>query len=209
MNSMLLFEAIGEIDEKFIKDAKSVSFNKKKITAIVISVAASFILFFFIPNIPNFFGMGAQEGDIFRNGYLIEDISISELSEYFDGNLLAKNLIGDGNFEFYSKTENFSSDINNWYSLLYSEYNTDSKILMHCMFGEDKENWKIDTVFTDDSTKAVVINGTLVEIADFQPSLNYQYTFYAIFQKDGVVYDLRVYSNSSDTVYNILESLLK
>lgn len=209
MNSLLLFEAIGEIDGKYIKEAKPVHNRKKKIIAFIASAAACLILFFFIPNIPNFFGMGAQEGDIFRNGYLIEDITFSELSDHFNGKLLAENIIGDNYFEFYSKTKEFSENQNDWYSLLYSEYNYDSKIIMHCMFGEDKENWKIDMVFTEEATKTVEINGFSVEIAEFELSLNYQHTHYALFEYDGVTYDLRISSNSPDTVYNILELLLK
>lgn len=209
MNSMFLFEAIGEIDEKYIKEAKTKPDRKTKIIAIISSAAACLILFFFIPNIPNFFGAGAQEGDIFRNGYLIEDITVTELQENFSGKLFALNLIGDNSFEFYSKTQEFSEDENNWYSLLYSEHNEDSRIIMHCMFGEDREKWKVDSVFTEAATETVNINGTVVEIAGFQPSLNFKYTHYAIFQKDGAVYDLRIYSESQNTVYMVLESLLK
>lgn len=209
MNSLFLFEAIGEIDEKYIKEAKTKPNRKKKIIAMISSAAACLLIFFFIPNIPNFFGMGAQEGDIFRNGYLIEDISISKLQECFSGKLFAVNLIGDSNFEFYSKTQKFSEDESSWYSLLYSEYDKDSNILMHCMFGEDTEKWKVDAVFTEEATKTVNINGTVVEIAEFQPSLNFTYTHYAIFQKDGAVYDIRIYSESKSTVYSVLESLLK
>ncbi len=209
MNSLMLFEAIGEIDEKYITEAKPVSGRKKIIITFIASAAACLILFFFIPNIPNFFGMGAQEGDIYRNGCHIENMTLKKLSACFDGKLLAENIIGDNDFEFYSKTEKFSENPDDWYSLLYSEYNTDYSIVMHCMFGEEKENWKVDMVFTDEATKTVNINGTLVEIAQFDLTLNYPFKHYVLFQYDGVVYDLRVSSNSEDTVYEILELLLK
>ncbi|MBR3767643.1 MAG: hypothetical protein IKL10_05330 [Clostridia bacterium] len=153
--------------------------------------------------------MGAQEGDILRNGYLIEDISLTQLSECFDGKLLAQNLIGDRNFEFYSKTNAFSENTNDWYSLLYSEYNTDSKIIMHCMFGEKAEDWKIDMVFTDEATKVLDINGVNVEIAKFDLSLQYNFCYYALFDYDGVVYDLRVYSDDENMITDILEKLIR
>lgn len=209
MNSFTLLNAIGKTDDRFISEAKEKNKSKKNLIIFLSAAAACIALFFFIPNIPNFFGMGAQESDIFRNGYLIEDISLSTLSENFKGKLLLENIVDNGKLEFYSKTESFSEDQNDWYSLLYSEYNENDKIIMHCMFGEEKENWKVDMVFTDEATKTVNINGVDVEIAKFDLNLNYAYTYYAIFTYDNTVYDIRVSSNNENRITEILFELIK
>ncbi len=207
MNTEKLIEALGNIREEFIIEAKKKTL-KKKIIFILSGIAAVFtVVFFLIPNIPNF--MGANEGDVFRNGTLIEDVTIDELQKYHKGTLLAENLMGDNDFEFYSKKDVFTSDINDWYSLLYSESDTDSRIILHCLFGENAENWKPDMVFTDEATYTLVFNGITVSIAQFDLNLNFSYTHYAVFEYDGVVYDLRVSSNNPDTITEVLTKLTK
>lgn len=209
MNAEKLFEAIGEVDDKFIKEAKENNKGIKKIIKIISLSAACFLVFCIIANIPNFIGYNSEGGDIYRNGYLIKDITLSAIEENFEGKLIAKNLIGQNDFEFYCKTKEFSEDENTWYSLLYSQYNKDHNVIMHCMFGEEIEEWKVDSVFTKKATQTVSIKGTEVDIAKFEPSLNFPYTNYAVFQYDGAIYDLRVYSEDEDKIYEILETLIK
>lgn len=207
MNTEKLIDAIGNIREEFIVEAKKKTIKKKSIYIISGLAAVFAVVFFLLPNIPNF--MGANESDVFRAGTLIEGITLDELQQYHGGTLLAGNLIGDNSFEFYSKKDVFSSDIDDWYSLLYSEYNNDSKIILHCLFGEQTENWKVDMVFTDEATYTQEFNGIEVLIAKWDQNLNFSYTHYAVFEYDGVVYDLRVSSNSPDTITEVLTKLTK
>ncbi len=205
----ILLDAVGNVKEEYIAEAKNKKSIIKKFFTYSSVAAACMIIFVLIINIPNFQGMKAEGGDTFRNGFHIENIQISDLTENYNGKLLAENIVGDNYFEFYSKTEEFSENSENWYSLIFSERNEEYKLLMHCMFGEKAEDWKIDMVFTDKATQTVTTNGTEVEIARFDLSFEYTYCYYALFEYDGTVYDLRINSDNEDTVFMILNRLIK
>lgn len=208
MTPEILLDAIGEVKEKYISEAKNKKLSNNKIILIFGSLtAACMLLFIFVLNIPNLSGYEAT--DIFRDGYYIENISMSEITENYNGKLLAENIVKDKFFEFYSKTETFSENSDDWYSLLFFEQNDEYKLLMHCMFGEEAEDWKVGMVFTDEATKTININGVNVEIARFDLSLEYKHNYYALFQYDGTVYDLRVNSDNENTIITILEDLIK
>ena len=153
----------------------------------------------FVPN---------QATDVFREGNLIEISNESELPAQYEGNLLAFNL-GFEQYEFYYKTDGKAENTDDWYSLLASKRDTNGYILLHCMFGETTvDDWKVSKVFTKDATETIAVNGIDVQIAKNEPSLDYEYWYYAIFEYDDVVYDLRVKSNDANYVFDVLNTIL-
>ena len=153
----------------------------------------------FVPN---------QATDVFREGNLIEISNESELPAQYEGKLLAFNL-GFEQYEFYYKTDGKAENTDDWYSLLASKRDINGYILLHCMFGKTTvDDWKVSKVFTKDATETIAVNGVDVQIAKNEPSLDYEYWYYAIFEYDDVVYDLRVKSNDANYVFDVLNTIL-
>ena len=150
----------------------------------------------------------SQATDVFREGNLIEIANENELPAQYDGELLAFNL-GFEQYEFYYKMNGSAANTDDWYSLLASKRDTNGHILLHCMFGETTvDDWKVSKVFTKDATETVTVNGVDVQIAKHELSLDYEYWYYAIFEYDDVVYDLRVKSNDANYVFDVLNTIL-
>lgn len=132
----------------------------------------------------------------------------SELPAQYNGKLLAFNL-DFKIYELYYKTDGVADNIDDWYSLLASRYDTKGDIVLHYMFDDTSiEDWKVDMVFTNEATQTMKINGVDVQIAEMKHSLKYKYWHYAIFEYDNVVYDIRVQSDNAEYIYEVLNQLL-
>ena len=223
MTSKNIYMSFGGLDPELIaKAAPAEKVEKKKkntwvkwgalaaCLCLVIGIAFR-VAIGFIPN---------QATDIFREGTLIEITSESDLPAQYDGKLLAFNLEFP-QYEFYYRQDcsddssgsvgNIGSAENteNWYSLLASKHDSKGKILLHCMFGDSTvDDWKVSTVFTKNVTETITVSGIEVQIARLDLSLQYEYWYYAIFEYDDVVYDIRVQSNNAEYVYDVLETLI-
>jgi len=206
-------EAMGNISSRHIKEAAEFTMEEKPhksktswvkwaslaaCLCLVVGVAFR-IAIGFVPN---------QATDVFREGTLIEITNESELPAQYEGKLLAFNL-GFEQYEFYYKTDGNAENTDDWYSLLASKYDTNGDIILHCMFGETTvDDWKVSRVFTKEATQTKTINGVEVQIAQNENSLKYEYWYYAIFEYDDVVYDIRVQSDNADYVYEVLNELI-
>lgn len=150
----------------------------------------------------------AQMTDVFRQGICMELIDLEQLPAEYGGAHLVEGL-GAASYEFYYKEGGDPTDPADWYSLLVSEVIGNGQVMLHCMFGDpDIEDWKVDMVFTKQTTETRVIHGVEVQIARQQPSLRAEYWYYAIFKYDGVVYDLRTLSDDAGYVDEVLERML-
>ena len=208
MNKEMLFEAFCHINENYVYEAHSSSkkqhFIKIKwlVTTACICLIIGVIIRIGVAFVPS------QATDIFREGNLIEITKESELPTTYDGKLLAFNL-DFKIYELYYRTDGVADNIDDWYSLLASRYDTKGDIVLHCMFGETSiEDWKVGMVFTKAATHTVEINGVNVQIAKTKHSLKYQHWYYAIFEYDDVVYDIRVQSDNAEYIYEVLNQLL-
>lgn len=209
MTTKKFSNALGNIGESYVDEAVNYTAKKKRnawlkwgaIAAcfcLVVGVAFR-IAIGFVPN---------QATDVFREGNLIEIANESELPAQYEGKLLAFNL-GFEHYEFYYKTDGNAENTDDWYSLLASKYDTNGDIILHCMFGETTaDDWKVSRVFTKEATQTRTINGVEVQIAQNEFSLKYKYWYYAIFEYDNVVYDIRVQSDNADYVYEVLNELI-
>ena len=211
MTNKEFYREFGNIDPKMIEAAAPAEKVQKKkkngwvkwaslAACLCLVVGAAFrIAIGFVPN---------QATDVFREGTLIEITSESDLPAQYEGKLLAFNL-GFEQYEFYYKTDGKAENTDDWYSLLASKRDINGYILLHCMFGETTvDDWKVSKVFTKDATETIAVNGVDVQIAKNEPSLDYEYWYYAIFEYDDVVYDLRVKSNDANYVFDVLNTIL-
>lgn len=213
MTAKTFSNALGEINTKYVSEAINYSAAKKKnvwlkwgaIAACFVLVVAAVIRISigFIPS---------QMTDIYREGIGIELADLSGLPVEYNGVLLAENLdfTDSAAIELYYNENGTAQNVSDWYSLLISDGTSDYDLMMFCMFGEASvEDWKVDMVFTDEATETININGVDVQIARWDMSLQYEYWYYAIFEYDGVVYDIRTKSNNASFIYDILNTVLQ
>lgn len=211
MTSTNLLYAMGGIDPGLIADAAPDAAQKKpqhKTWINWASLAACLCLVIGVAfRIANGF-IPSQATDMFREGNLIEITSESDLPAQYDGKLLAFNL-DFPQYEFYYKQDGIAENTEDWYSLLALKSDDNGKIVLHCMFGDTTiDDWKVSRVFTKKATETITINGTPVQIARQEPSLQYEYWHYAIFEYDDVVYDIRIQSDNSNYVFDVLNTIL-
>ncbi len=212
MTSRNVFNAMRSIDVQLILDAAPTEKVKKNNKALWFkwgAVAACFCLAImgafsiaigFIPS---------QATDHYREGNMIEISSINELPAEYNGTLLAEN-IEFSKAEFYYDTDGTAENIEDWYSLLISKGTSEYRMTMFCLFGDSTvDDWKVSRVFTRKATETININGVDVQIARNEISLQYEYWYYAIFEYDDVVYDIRVKSNDANCVYEVLNTVLQ
>lgn len=211
MTNRSVFDAMRGIDTQLILDAAPAEKPKKNIATLWIkwgTMAACLCLAIGIAFCVSFGFVPNQMTDRFREGTLIEITSESELPATYDGNLLAFNLDFE-KYELYYKNDGAAENTDDWYSLLALNSNSDRRIILHCLFGDTTvDDWKVSMVFTKKATQTKIIDGIEVQIARQEPSMQYEYWYYALFEYDDVVYDIRVQSNDPDYIYEVLDTLL-
>lgn len=215
MTNTNLLQAMGRIDPKLITDAAPDIMQKKSANRVwlkrgtmaaclcLVAAGAFRIAIGFIPS---------QMTDIFREGIQYEIYSIYDLPAEYDGTILTQNLdlSETATIDLYYKEGGVPTSTDDWYSLIIADYQNDRELLIHCMFGDTTvEDWKVGMVFTKDETQTATINGVNVQIARNVNSLEFEHWYYAIFEYDDIVYDIRIRSNNSDDIYDVLNQLLK
>ena len=209
MTAKYFSNALGGIDESYIYEA--ITYTAKRKSNVFLKWGAMVACFCLVIGIAFRVAVGFvpnQAADIFREGYLVEIFDESELPAKYDGKILAFNLDFE-EYELYYKADGSAENTADWYSLLSYKYDPRGKILLHCMFGDSTvDDWKVSSIFTKDATKLEIINGIEVQIARNEFSLQYEYWHYAIFEYDGVVYDVRVQSDEPGYVYEVLGMMI-
>ncbi len=229
MKTYDLLEAVGEVDDVCVKRAREKKKTAKRSWITVGSFAACLALIVIcFPTIFHVFNPAQESDDSYRPGVGNKVDSVFELPAKYNGELLVENLelTENAQIEIYCREDGSVKDAEDWFSLIiidsvFSETETvmigddpvkkaEHKLLLHCFFdGRTVEKQKVDMVFTKDATQMIEINGVEVQLARHSISLEFEYWYYAVFEYDGVVYDLRTKSNSKDHIYDVLDRLLK
>lgn len=214
MTTKTFSHALGEIGDKYLNEAVSYTSVKKKNSwlkwgamAACLCLVVAGVIRLSIGFLPN------QGTDIYRVGTSVEIFDMSELAAVYPGDLLADNLnlsvATRTSVELYYDDTGSFDNVADWYSLLVSADYTEYEMTMFCMFGNTSvEDWKVDMVFTDEATETININGITVQIARRNTSLGYEYAHYAIFEYDGVVYDIRTESDDENRIYEVVTDII-
>jgi len=212
MKKEQLYEVLADIDDKYITEAHV--YSKKSRPVWIKWAAMAACLCIVVAGVIRI-GIGifpSNVGDIYRQGVLVEIDSISHLPAEFNRKLLVENMVFSDNvwIELYHSEKGNKSNPDDWYSLLISDYTKNNEVLIHCMFGDSTvDDWKIEMVFTKETTTVKNINGVDVQIASLTPPPSYEYWNYAIFEYDSIVYDVRVKSTEADEIDTVLNELLQ
>lgn len=207
--------AIGYIDDELISEAvksKPVLDKLKWLHYAAVAACVMFVCNAALQLVISF--KGNQATDIYRKGNFIAISDIADIPGECREKILAENLELETAYktsiELYFDTSGTAENFADWYSLLISAYYPDYTLTLYCMFDDTKslEDWKVDTVFTEETTQAVEINGINVLIAHWDVTIDYDFNYYAIFKYQNVVYDIRVKSNNADIIYSVLNDIL-
>lgn len=158
--------------------------------------------------------LGNQSTDIYRQGDYYAS-NINEISELYGDNWLVANLdiLSNENVpvDLYYNVGGESQNTEDWYSLTLGRAIEDSRITIYSLFDKSKdlEDWKIDNIFTKEATTTEAFNGVTVYYAEGDLSVDYAHKVYAIFEYDGIVYDVRVECNDPQTAHNIVQDMLE
>ncbi len=212
MTSKTFSQALGEIDERYIGEA--IQFKAKKKPRRVwkgLAVAACVCLVAAIALRISVAFWGNQATDSYCEGtqYILSDLS--ELpADCADLLTFERVDLSTTDLSLYVDEGKEASDPANWYSLLISDSRSDYRMTIYCLFDSEKDadDWKVDMVFTKQATQVTKIAGTTVSIARNPRSLEYDYWYYAIFERNGIVYDVRLQSDNPGDIHTLLEQML-
>lgn len=214
MNTPRLAVAMGHIDDDLVSGAieyRPVPIQRRWLRYAAVAACIMFVGTTVFRLSISF--MGSQATDIYSVGDFIVLNNITDIPGEYNGGLLAENLdltfANEVSIKLYFNDNGTAENTADWYSLLIGADYPDYSLTMFCLFDNTKsvDDWKVHVVFTPKATQTIEINGTVVSIARREISLNYEYTYYAIFEYDDVVYDIRVGSNDEDRIYTVLNDI--
>ncbi len=213
-------------DFEISRDMKMARKNKRRWIKWVAAAACFCLILVCVPTIIHILNP-SQMVDSYRRGIEYKVNSIAELPAEYGGKLLVQNLelTENAQIELYYNEGGSAENAGDWFSLIISDTihneaeteiiggnevpKIDKRLLVHCFFdGRSVEKQMVDMVFTEDATETATINGVEVQIARHGISLDFEYWYYAVFEYDGVVYDIRTKANQQEYIYDILEQLL-
>lgn len=216
MSDGFLLRCVGLIDDSLvemsIKQFKRIKVERMKHFFTSIGIAACVLVMVAVPIAFRLDLIGYHATDIYRQGICVKIDDNRTISDVCEKPLLSDRL--DLSNAYYSDIELWydesgsTSDFDTWYSLITSGKFDEYEFVLYSLFEGDIDKWKVKTVFTEDSTQSIDINGITVLTAPHPISIDYPYYDYALFEYDGIIYDLRVQSNSKSTLLNLLNEII-
>lgn len=208
--------AMGYIEDELISEAivyKPRVIKQKLLHYVAIAACVALVCIMVSPFMLGFIGNNAT--DIYRVGESLVITDIEDMPGEYNGKLLAENLdftvLSDEHIRLYYDKNGTAENSDDWYSLTISAEYLDYDMTMYCLFDKTKslEDWKVDMVFKPETTQNLEINGIDVQVAGRILPLVDKNQYYAIFEYKGVVYDIRVISNTVDDMYAVLNDILQ
>ncbi len=206
MNVETLLEAIGDIDGWAVRAAKEERAKSRKWvgwTALAASLGAAAILgAVFLPWHQEKVPSGALREDTIE--------SMAELTELYDGTLLAENLADAGadisGIRLLHREDTDISDTSGWKTLAFTANLDGEPVNMSCAFDAPE-----DINLPGEPTRTVEYNGVEVYlyIEEFTEwDERYKYTCEAIFIYEGVRYDMSFRLREPNEIYDFLDMVM-
>lgn len=216
MKESKLTIAMGYIDDGLVSDAADYRPRKKTRPKAVrwLATAACFALVCVAAFQIVIDFTGNQSVDIYRVGECKQLESIDFLIQNYSGDLLLDRLNLDDsentNIELYYSASGNAENTEDWYSAIVDTEYADYSVSIYALFDGTKtvEDWKVSSVFTENATKIVTIAETEVQIAPNNHGNLLSNGYYAIFEYEDVIYEVRVTSNDIQDTYSVLNQLL-
>lgn len=202
MNGSELLELMGMIDPAYIESADNEYVTEKHrpwvkwrvlAASLCLAIVCGILAFnLFVPN---------------KNAKIIKIDSIEEVSNRFNGTLLAQNLdLSDGyspSIELSCSDGGGLDDPLSWESLSVSAEYPDCAVVLNCLFeGQTDDN------NTSAEIEYVEYGDIIVTIYAEDSEPECKYVQRAVFECGGVSYELIAHSNSADRIYELLDRLM-
>lgn len=207
--------AIGYIEDDLIMKAIEYSpmvFKQRLLRYAVIAACIAIVCIVVAPLSLGF--IGNNTADIYHVGKSIVVTDLEDITKQYEGELLIENMdftALSGEVKLYYDKDGTSEKCEDWYSLTFSGKYLGYDMTMYCLFDTTKslEDWKVDMVFKPETTQYLEINGMEVQVAGRALPLVDKNQYYAIFEYQEVVYDIRVVSDNVEDMYTILNDILQ
>lgn len=202
MKENRLLEAFGDVEEAYINEASPYN-DKKKSNYLMKWLAAAACLCLIICS-----GIGMalnHTKDVGEKKYY--NTNIDEVASMYEGVLLAENLSYDGAYETKIQLcytgEEIPFSMGEWESLSVSADYEDYNLRMNCTFNGEKVELR-----EEDAIEKIEFGETTVFLYEAEPQADYDVSYYAVFEYENVLYELRTYSNEERRIYDILKTVL-
>lgn len=198
-----LYNSITNVDNQFIEKAQAKL--KKKKNGWLKWGAMVACLCLVIGGI--FFFNRSNEANV-DNRLAIETIdNIEQISSLYEGTLLVENLVLSDSEAATIKLSHLENkdihDTSNWDTLSVTADYPDYSLVLNCSFQRQIENDYSSEVFD-----TLQYGNVLVNLYQKEPTPESEYVYGALFEYDGVFYQLLSRSNDPDCIYNLLDTVI-
>lgn len=202
MKENRLLEALGDIEEAYINEANPYMNRTKNNYSMKWLTAAACLFLIVSWGICMSLNRTKDAGE--KKYY---ETNIDEVTSMYDGVLLVENLFYDGADETKVQLcytgEGIPISMGEWESLSVSADYEDYDLRMNCTFNEKKVELR-----EEDAIEKIEFGETTVLLYEAEPQGDYDVSYYAVFEYENVLYELRTYSNEERRIYDILTAVL-
>lgn len=200
MKEKRMLEMLGNINEKYIDEADPQNRNVSKFRVNLIAVAACLGLVVLAGLCGGFYMQETQDEKYYST-------NMEEILSIYDGELLAEKFSREGtvntNIQLCYAGDGLPISVEDWKTLSISANYEDCDVTLNCAF--NGETFSVDEENMIDS---IQYGDTLVHIYKAETASEYELAYYAVFEYQNICYELHMYSNDKDDIYDILQAVL-
>lgn len=195
-----MLEWLENVDDKYIEEAnpKNKSIAKFRWNPIAIAACLALVVLTEI-------GSGFYRQITEKEKYY--STNMEEILAIYEGELLAERLSQEGvvntNIQLCYAGEGLPGSVEDWKTLSVSANYEDCDVTLNCGF-----NGETFAVNEDNVIDSIQYGDTPVLIYKAEIVDEYELAYYAVFEYQNVCYELRMYSNDKDDIYDILQAIL-
>lgn len=202
MKEKRILEALGGVDELYIVEANPLACRKKSGFVSGWLVVAACLCLTICGGIGISLYNRSTSGQ--KKYY---NMNLEEVSSLYEGVLLAENLLYDEanntKIQLCYTGEGLPVNVEEWESLSVSADYEDYELIMDCTFNGEKADFQ-----EEDIIEKIDFEETTVYLYQAEPQADYDLSYYAVFEYENILYELRTYTNDEHRIYDILKTVL-